>query len=119
MNIPLILIVSQDIEHPHLSSTDYTIQLNTFNCHLRELQAHVSSSNHSLLPQSCECPASPSSIIICKAADKVSSPTPDETLVRTEDIAPGKNSDHQRRFKKTVKSPGILNLQGGRKVESC
>ena len=104
---PLVSIVFQDIEHSHLYSTDYTIQLNTFNCHLRELQAHVTSSNHSVLPVLSHVNALlHRAVFICKAAGKVSPPTPGEALVKTEDIAPGKNSDHQWRFKKTAKSPG-------------
>ena len=78
----------------YLSSTDYTIQLNTFNCHLRELQAHVTSSNYSVLPISHVNALLHRAVVVCKAAGKVSSPTPAEALVKTEDIAPGKNSDH-------------------------
>ena len=45
-------------------------------------------------------------VVVCKAAGKVGPPTPAEALVKTEDIAPGKNCEHQWRFKKTVRSPG-------------
>ena len=51
-------------------------------------------------------------VVVCKVAGKVSPPTPAEALVKTEDVAPGKNCDHQWRFKKT-------DLQGGKRVELC
>lgn len=90
-------------------STDHTIQLNTFGSHLRELQLHVTPSNTPVLHVLGHINALlQRAVVVCKAATKVETPTTmsDHTLVKKDEIAPGQNSEHQWRFKKTVKSPG-------------
>ena len=86
---------------------DHTIQLNTFNDLIRQLQMQVTPQNAAVLPYIEHINALlQKAVVTCKAAKKTEPPSSQQVLLNKEFIAPGKNSDHQWRFKQTSKTPG-------------
>ena len=91
----------------HLLHADHTIQLNTFNSLIRELQQQVTPQNTGVLPYIKHINALlQQAVTTCKAAQNTDLPSQKQSLPIKESIPPGKNCDHQWRFKQTSKTPG-------------
>ena len=74
---------------------------------MRELQEQVTLQNTAVLPYLKHINALlQQAVITCKAAQKTEPPSSKQVLPIKEAIPPGKNFDHQWRFKQTTKTPG-------------
>ena len=82
---------------------DGTLQLNSFQSHLRELQNRVTHQNATVIPYLPHINALLERV--CKAAETTSN-VAIQPLEKQENILPGKTNELQWRFRKTAKSPG-------------
>ena len=92
--------------HYICTCTDPSIQLQTFQLYLKQLEETVIMENtfvHSFLPHINSLLHS--AVLTCKAASSSNSMVP-STEFQGENIAPYKSMEHQWRFKQTGKAPG-------------
>lgn len=81
--------------------------MRSFNGLIRELQAEVTTQNTVVLPYLKHINALlQQAVTTCKAAQKTELPSSKQVLAIKEVIPPGKNGEHQWRFKQTSKTPG-------------
>ena len=89
-----------------IKNADNTIQLNSFQSLLRELQTTVTHQNDTVLQYLPHINALlERTVSVCKAAETTTN-APTQPLEKQENIHPGQTKELQWRFKKTAKSPG-------------
>ncbi len=90
-----------------IKPVDHTIQFNTFQGLIRELQEQVTLQNVAVLPYIKHINALlQQAVATCKAAEITEPPSSKKVLVIKDNIPPGKNCELQWRFKQTTKTPG-------------
>jgi hypothetical protein len=89
-----------------LNNVDSTIQLNSFQSLLRELQTTVTHQNDTVLQYLPHINALlERAVSVCKAAETATN-APTQSLEKQETIHPGQTKELQWRFKQTAKCPG-------------
>lgn len=89
-----------------INNADNTIQLNSFQSLLRELQMTVTHQNDSVLQYLPHINALlERAVSVCKAAETTTS-APTQPLEKQENIHPGQTKELQWHFKQTAKTPG-------------